>query len=375
MSRLGRGVVRTSWAVGCVGLLLAVDLLVGLLVAGPQGSDGPGGRFDLLDLAAGQGDRTSHAEEFADVPAMQDLPWADAYWDEYDTMRFRPVPYAEAALSDRNGRFIVVQDGIRRSYEPADLREDAIEVWFLGGSTTWGQGQRDEHTIPSQVARLAEEDGVALRVVNLGVLGHTAWQGLHRLVAELGQRPAPDVVVSYDGANELAVQIEQHPNPVEPGPGQPTLFDADQRTPSAAWLEGAEVRPVTPWDQWWEVSLLGKLVRRTVGGDPAGAAESITTPEVWDRTSEVYVRARTLTAAVAEEAGSQALFFAQPVRHLDLTPFLERIGPPTIDVSDALDEVQPDAVYLDSVHTNELGAHLVAEQLWRHLRPALAADG
>ena len=48
----------------------------------------------------------------------------------------------------------------------------------------------------------------------------------------------------------------------------------------------------------------------------------------------------------------------------------EALSPQVIDVSDALDDVT-EPVYLDGVRTNELGARLVAEAMYRELRPDL----
>ena len=44
--------------------------------------------------------------------------------------------------------------------------------------------------------------------------------------------------------------------------------------------------------------------------------------------------------------------------------------PGTIDGTGVYDGIE-DEVYLDGAHTNELGARLAAEDLWRHVRPAL----
>lgn len=48
----------------------------------------------------------------------------------------------------------------------------------------------------------------------------------------------------------------------------------------------------------------------------------------------------------------------------------QNISAPTINVSDALDDHQ--GVYIDGGHTNEEGARLVAERLWRELEPQIA---
>ena len=70
----------------------------------------------------------------------------------------------------------------------------------------FGVGQRDEHTIPSEVARLAEDDGVALEVHNYGLPGWVAWQEVQYLERLLARGERYDLAVFYDGFNELLVQ-------------------------------------------------------------------------------------------------------------------------------------------------------------------------
>ena len=78
----------------------------------------------------------------------------------------------------------------------------------------FGWFQRDEHTIPSEFARLAEADGIPVRVVNYA---HARLRELAGVAAAAGSSSAggqrPDLAVFYDGANELR-------QPVHPGPPQ-----------------------------------------------------------------------------------------------------------------------------------------------------------
>ena len=104
-----------------------------------------------------------------------------------------------------------VNDGIRRSYEPA-ASGDPVEVYFLGGSAMFGWFQRDEHTIPSEVARLAEADGIPVRVVNHATPAYVNWQESLKLQALVTSGHRPDVAVFYDGANELVSQFTQGPH-------------------------------------------------------------------------------------------------------------------------------------------------------------------
>ena len=86
----------------------------------------------------------------------------------------------------------------RRWVEPFDM-------WFFGGSAAFGAGRRDAHTIPSELVRQAGAEAVALEVHNLAVPATVNWQAAMLLLRGWWEDP-PDLVVFYDGANDLALQ-------------------------------------------------------------------------------------------------------------------------------------------------------------------------
>src|SRR4029077_8544827 len=99
-----------------------------------------------------------------------------------------------------------IYDGVRKSYQ-STAPGQKVSVWFFGASALFGEGQRDDHTIPSEFARLAEADGIPLEVRNFGRPGTAMWQELElfQQVVSTGQKP--DRVVFYDGFNDLAWQM------------------------------------------------------------------------------------------------------------------------------------------------------------------------
>lgn len=66
-----------------------------------------------------------------------------------------------------------MHDGIRPSLE---VDEPELVVWFFGGSTMFGFGQRDEHTIPSEIVRSPAADGHRIEAVNVGTPTWAIWQ-------------------------------------------------------------------------------------------------------------------------------------------------------------------------------------------------------
>jgi hypothetical protein len=91
-------------------------------------------------------------------------------------------PYAQRRTVNRQA------DGAKRAY-------------FFGGSTMWGTGSSDEGTIPSQFAALT-----GMHSDNFGEQGYTAHQALILLIQLLQEGQRPDLVVFYDGVNEVAIK-------------------------------------------------------------------------------------------------------------------------------------------------------------------------
>jgi acyl-CoA thioesterase-1 len=83
---------------------------------------------------------------------------------------------------------------------PACLAGEGPLVAFLGDSLTSGWRLREEEAYPALVARALAARGHRIRVINAGVSGDTAANGLARLPAVLKHRP--DVLVVALGVND-----------------------------------------------------------------------------------------------------------------------------------------------------------------------------
>ena len=173
------------------------------------------------------GDAVAEGETTTGVPlAQKGQSWYPGYRDEIGWMinqetAFRPL--APIRLVDVEGRYVNISGGKRATWKSPGTPDDALTVWVYGGSTTFGLDQRDDHTIPSELARRAAEDGVYLNVVNRGVLGDMHWQEANRFAWDLTVEAAPDLVVFNDGVNEIwgtnvlqNQRIGDVPYPIEP---------------------------------------------------------------------------------------------------------------------------------------------------------------
>ncbi len=319
-----------------------------------------------------------------DSAALRDLPWRDAAAAELGEVSASTVfvPYTGLALQDYQGTYVNVANRMRRTYTPDLAMDDALDVWFFGGSTTFGFDlQRDEHTIPSEVVRLAEADGIAIRARNYGAPGYVNFQEAVLLAMLLGVGEQPDLVVFYDGVNDVAAQLLNVFAEAGP-PGEPTYIMATRMRDA---LAGSEFLPEGS-------SAPPSPLATDDGGGRALSVDSIVTNVV-----EAYATGVDLVQLLAGrhdfavarywqpdlysrqplDPGERALF---PVLDLDEAGYDTLVGlnrrirealpSRTVDLSEALDQVEG-PVLSDVAHLNERGGRAVAEAMYSDLRPSL----
>ncbi|MEZ5322018.1 MAG: SGNH/GDSL hydrolase family protein [Microthrixaceae bacterium] len=293
-------------------------------------------------------------------------PWFTDYLPELE--RAMANGHADLSFGTRlgtsRGRYVNVVDGIRVGYTPTN---PTLTVWYFGGSTMFGTGQRDGHTIPSVVARLAERDGIRIRSVNFGVPAQVNWIETLRFAEALHSRaPKPDLVVFYDGVNDAGTTYErtEFGNPDPDQSVRQAISDRERRALGRTFR--SEHRRVVPAAM--RVPLAAGQYRRGVElARWLAASEGVPVRHFW--------QPELATKRLSEADG--ILLRDSGIRAVDLhgiaaeyRSIMTRSGVDPIDLTRALDhETVP--IYLDWGHTNERGARVVAEALYRALRGEL----
>ncbi len=122
------------------------------------------------------------------------------------------APYTYVRNPTFTGRYISVDSlGHRVTPLPPSKGRRVLRVFFLGGSTTFGWFHRNEFTLPAEAARRLQSitgDSIRLEVTNFGVPGFVFTQELLELVLQLRAGGRPDVVVFYDGINDVISAIQ-----------------------------------------------------------------------------------------------------------------------------------------------------------------------
>lgn len=197
IKKIGKWIKDCWLLVGCTILLLCVI----------EGS---------LSLAFFIKDRVSDlsSERRVIADTYGDAAWMNDYQEEFRRsygsewrpyLYWRRLPYHGNYINvDANGlRLTTSAEGVGRA------TGTPLKVFMFGGSTMWGTGARDAFTIPSIVLKELQQKGVAAEVVNFGESGYVSTQEVMALLLQLQKGERPDLVVFYDGVNDIYSAYQQ----------------------------------------------------------------------------------------------------------------------------------------------------------------------
>jgi hypothetical protein len=252
---------------------------------------------------------------------------------------------------------------VRDSWTAPECGCERVTLWFYGGSGAFGLGQRDAHTLPSELARAAWADGIALDVHNRGMPGQMHWRNATRFSWDLSVAHHPDIVVFYDGAEEVESELELRSRGL-----------GDTRAPLEAFITDL-------YDEVAEVP--DPLAPPPPGVELDGWPTVADAPDAPGELAAIrYDRSRGMSRTAAEAAGLPIRWFWQPSR-FESVPADARGGDPTrrrtfqgaiealpddVDqVHDALAELDGPLFADDAIH-NERAARALARAMWAVLR-------
>ncbi|MGE0255068.1 MAG: SGNH/GDSL hydrolase family protein [Alphaproteobacteria bacterium] len=156
----------------------------------------------------GVGALTAASDPRGSLPNYQGADWAPLHFAELWASGVKYKSFVGWRRNAYQGQTITVEGpyGQRRTENPPS--GEVPKVYFFGGSTIWGTGSRDEDTIPSQFARIT-----GFHAENFGETAYTAHQSLVRLIQLLQDGHRPDIVIFYDGVNEVLSKCRIELNP------------------------------------------------------------------------------------------------------------------------------------------------------------------
>ena len=237
--------------------------------------------------------------------------WATQYWREFSLSR--PQLYRQYVIWRRapfKGKFINVnRDGLR-STPGAVCSANSYKVFAFGGSTMWGTGSPEWGTIPAYLqANLTPLRHGPVCMINFGESGFVSTQGVIQLILELQSGNVPDLVIFYDGVNDVSAGYQS---------GRATHSNFNQ---IAAKLEKSEKPP--SFVAWMESSNSLHLLQRLeakLRQKPQNSTDLVTykamdidIATLSDLVVETYIGNYEIVDALAQKYGFKFLFFWQPV--------------------------------------------------------------
>jgi lysophospholipase L1-like esterase len=150
--------------------------------------------------------RPTRPERAASADAYGGADWSAGYFDEFRrAVRVDWKPYVEWWQRPLRGAHMTLDKrGLRPTPGEKITDGEAIRILCFGGSTMMGMGARDDQTIPAVLARRLAECGHRVSVTNYGQLGHNSTQEVITLQQLLKCGERLDIVLFYDGINEMA---------------------------------------------------------------------------------------------------------------------------------------------------------------------------
>lgn len=381
--------IRATWSIAGL-TLLAILLMEGGLRAVFAVKDhlGAAATPDPRVIAEGYGGEAWPVRHYRELERLAER------WEPYVYFRQRPFSGETISIDER---------GFRRTWQaPHDAslaaRGRPFRVLMLGGSSLWGFGARDDHTIPSLVARKLHERGRRIVVGNLAEIGYVSTQEVIAMVRELQSGDRPDLVIFYDGVNDSTSALLE-------GEAGVTTNERNRRAEfnirqSPSRLAAAMIARLV---EDTATSRLARTIGRRIVGyrDPAGALPGLDhRRELIAGVVRRYIANVEIADRFGREFGFTALHYWQPVvfDKKSLAPFEReeaqklgwarsflvevydairgstelRVDPRFHDLSRLFDETRG-LVFIDYCHTTEAANEVIAEAIARDAIAALDA--
>jgi lysophospholipase L1-like esterase len=326
------------------------------------------------------------------LPYYASQSWGKAYWQEFDTkLKNRYSPWVIWQPEPYKGTFMNInQDGIRVT-PGAECDPGAYTIFFFGGSTAFGDGSPDWGTIPAYLqASLASIKQQPVCTKNFGAVGYVSTQELIELITQIQKGNKPDLVIFYDGVNEVYSAYQS---------GQACVH-SDLSIIASEYNDG-NIQPMEQVSTWLRDSFTFQLFQRlvhkyilksplklttyqTMGVDPKNLASGI---------GKCYLANYNLVDTLAERYGFKYAFFWQPVIYEGKKPLTsdEKTmfgNDPAMDelfvsaypiieqastshknlyyIADVFDE-QVQLIWNDGMHVTPVGNQLIAQAMLQKL--------
>ena len=114
-------------------------------------------------------------------------------------------------MPNYTGEYINIDErSVRNTVNECRNSHGMLKIFVFGGSTMWGDGVTDEGTIPSLLSNELCGNNISVEVTNFGESGYVSTQEMIKLQLELRNGNTPDIVIFYDGINDIYSALENN---------------------------------------------------------------------------------------------------------------------------------------------------------------------
>ncbi len=307
-------------------------------------------------------------EEYLKLPYYQQQTWSTEYWlEDQPKLNTRYEPYLIWQPTPfKSNNINISQAGIRETPN-SNCSSPTFTLFAFGGSTMWGYGAPDWGTIPAYLHSLFSTDmSKAVCIKNFGSPAYVTTQNLIALEKELRVGNVPDLVIFYDGINDVYAayqsgQVGVHHNLDEVA----RRFEAD-----SGFLESIIVS-----------STLIQVARRLIPS-PAVTYQSkgVEAHELSESIVKFYLADYELVNALATQYGFDFAFFVQPVLAVEGKPLTDDEQSILLEMDDDLiilyrqtyNKLQTETQQIPNVFVISSALDQYEEQIWvdwTHITP------
>lgn len=312
-------------------------------------------------------------------------------YDELYSLDSEWAPYVHFKLKEFKGKhYTINSNGIRRTTN-FNLQDNntPIKIFCFGGSTLLGTGARDAYTIPSRLSNYIHENFPkrSFEVKNFGCHGYNRSIENVQLQLELLAGRIPDIVIFYDGVNEIISAQENRKV------GYPTNAANRQKEFKTAFSYSKKIGLLYSSSKIKRlVTYLQRKVFKTIPME-------VSNPHILSEgVAQHYIKSLKITRALGNQYDFKIYNFLQPVIYMDkpLTEHEEimvkdnghfekvyrnsyknilenkelRKDSTFLDISNLFIE-DPHTIYTDFCHIAERGNDSIAKKIFKIIQPSL----
>jgi hypothetical protein len=302
-----------------------------------------------------------------------DYERAKAVFKDYNNVKHQYEPFVGWKTLPYKGSTLSINDEGMRMCPEVNTEKKTKSVHFFGGSTMWGEGSDDNHTIPA----LFNARNPGFEVYNHAQLAYNSRQELDALITLYAVGKKPDLVIFYDGVNDAAFLC---PKEIKKLPAHRLVPMYREKLYVGKMDFAKEVA-----GKLFISNILGVVRKATHKPSASSPYDCATNPEKAEQIAEMMIKNWEMANEIVTKRGGRFIAVLQPAAfignpktdHLQLDNDLgenfkaiysrikrkieERKHPWVVDLSDRFD--RDEYIYIDFCHVSPNGNEIIAREI------------